>query len=129
MPLLLDTCVLLWMAAEPSRISKVAREHLIQKKNNLCVSAISAFEIAIKHKKRKLELPMDPWEWFQQTTAFFEIKEVPISAKIAALSTAVEVSHSDPCDRIIIATAITNNLAVLSPDHMIQSCKQAEVLW
>ncbi|MCP4676471.1 MAG: type II toxin-antitoxin system VapC family toxin [Deltaproteobacteria bacterium] len=129
MPLLLDTCVLLWMAADPNRISKLAREQLIQNQDNLCVSAISAFEIAIKHKKKKLELPMDPWEWFEQTTAFFGIKENPISAKIAALSTAVEVSHSDPCDRIIIATALTNNLIILSPDHMIQSCRQVEVLW
>ncbi len=72
---------------------------------------------------------MDPWEWFEQTTAFFGIKESPISAKIASLSTDVEVSHSDPCDRIIIATAITNDLNILSPDHMIQSCKQVEVLW
>ncbi len=128
MSLLVDTCVLLWMAADPTRISKTAREYL-HKEKDLYVSAISAFEIAIKHKKKKLELPMDPWQWFQQTTTFFEINEIPISAEIAARSTTVEVPHDDPCDRIIIATAISENLSILSPDHLIQSCKQVTVFW
>ncbi len=128
MPLLVDTCVLLWMAADPTRISKTGQEHL-QKEDDLLVSAISAFEIAIKHKKKKLELPMEPWQWFQQTTAFFKISEIPISAEMAALSTTVDVAHSDPCDRIIIAAAITNNLSILSPDHLIQACSQVDVLW
>ena len=129
MPLLLDTCVLLWMAADPTRISKPARELLIQKQDRLFVSAISAFEVAVKHKKGKLTLPMDPWEWFQQTTDFFDIQEIPVSAKIAALSTSVEVPHADPCDRIIIATAITNDLKTISPDHLIRECPQIEVVW
>ncbi len=128
MPLIVDTCVLLWMAADPDRISKTAHEQL-QKETDLYVSAISAFEVAIKHKKKKLELPMKPWDWFQQTTKFFEIIEIPISAEIAALSTTVEVPHPDPCDRIIIASAITNNLAILSPDHLIKECKQVDVIW
>ncbi len=52
MSLLLDTCVLLWMAADPNRISKLGREQLIQKQDHLYISAISAFEIAIEHKKK-----------------------------------------------------------------------------
>jgi len=128
MHIILDTCVLLWMAAEPTKISKSAKEQLL-KNNQLYVSAISAFEVAIKHKKKKLELPMDPWKWFQKTTEFFKIKEIPISAKIAALAPAVEVAHADPCDRIIIATAITNDFKILTSDKLIQKCKQVSVIW
>jgi PIN domain nuclease of toxin-antitoxin system len=117
------------MAAQPKRISDAARQSINQHHDHLCVSAISAFEIAIKHKKKKLELPMAPWEWFQQMTAFFNLKEIPISAKIAALAPVVEVPHADPCDRIIIATAITNDLVLLSPDHLIRQCEQVRVTW
>ena len=88
-----------------------------------------AAEIAIKHKKKKLELPLEPWAWFQKVTQHFQIREIPISAQIAALAPQVDVPHADPCDRIIIATASTDNLAIVSPDHLIKQCPQVEVVW
>lgn len=64
MRLLLDTCVLLWAAGEPKLLSAVAREHLANPDTELCVSAISAFEIAVKHRKKKLDLPFHPGNGF-----------------------------------------------------------------
>lgn len=51
--MILDTCVLLWMAGNPSKLSKAAKTVLIPD-GDFYISAISAFEIAIKHKKKKL---------------------------------------------------------------------------
>ncbi|MBN2343600.1 MAG: type II toxin-antitoxin system VapC family toxin [Deltaproteobacteria bacterium] len=126
--MILDTCILLWMAGNPSRLSSNAKNVLVPD-GEFYVSAISAFEIAIKHKKNKLELPMHPWEWFQEATRILKIKELPVSAKIASLSTEVNVSHADPCDRIIIATAIENNLPIVTSDHLIRNCKQVVTIW
>lgn len=128
MKLILDTCVLLWMAGDPKRLSDAARNAL-SKENKLYVSAISAFEVAIKHKKKKLELPLEPWTWFQKVTDYFNIQEIPISAQIAALAPDVDVSHADPCDRIIISTATTKKLAVVSSDKLIRKCPQIDVVW
>jgi PIN domain nuclease of toxin-antitoxin system len=44
----------------------------------------------------------------------------PISARIATLAPEVDVPHSDPADRIIIVTAIENQLTVISPDFLIK---------
>ncbi len=129
MPLLLDTCILLWMAADPKRISGTARQAIQDNRDELYASAISAFEVAIKHKKNKLQLPLDPWPWFQQTTETFGIQEAPISARIAALAPEVQAPHADPADRIIVATAITNNLQLISPDHLIHECPQIKAIW
>lgn len=129
MPLILDTCVLLWMVADPKRLSDAARKLIKENQDRLCVSAISAFEIAIKHKKKKLELPTDPWSWFEQAAAFYNLKELPISARIAALAPTVDVPHADPCDRIIIASAMTHELQIVSPDHLIRGCPQVLVSW
>ena len=57
MKLLIDTCVLLWMAREQTRISTRAQEALADAGTEIFVSAISAFEIAVKSKKGKLTLP------------------------------------------------------------------------
>jgi len=129
MHLLLDTCVLLWLAAEPKKISDIAQERMKQSHDHLYVSAISAFEISIKHKKKKLALPLDPWPWFEQMTEFYGINKIPISAKVAAMAPSVQIPHADPCDRIIVATAIDEELTVLTPDHLIHQCEQIQVVW
>ena len=126
--MILDTCVLLWMAGDPAQLSSAAKNAL-QPDGVFYISAISAFEIAVKHKKNKLALPIPPWEWFQEATKRLNVKEIPVSAEIAALSTNVDVAHADPCDRIIVATAVTNKLPIVSPDHLIRGCKQVETIW
>ena len=129
MPIIIDTCVLLWMVADPKKLSQKAVQLIKENQDSLCVSAISAFEISIKHKKKKLELPIDPWPWFEQAAAFYHLKEIPVSAKIAALAPDVDVPHADPWDRIIIASAMTHGLHIVSPDHLIQKCPEVQVSW
>ena len=129
MPLIIDTCVLLWMVGDPKKLSENAVQLIKENQDTLCVSAISAFEIAIKHKKNKLELPTEPWEWFEKAADFYNLKEIPVSAKIAALAPAVDVPHADPCDRIIVASAMTHSLHIVSPDHLIHECPDVQVSW
>ena len=128
MKLILDTCVLLWMAGDPSKLSESARKALIPS-NDFYVSAISAFEIAIKNKKKKLTLPIDPWTWFQKVTRHFNIHEIPVSARIAALAPEVDVPHADPADRIILASAIENGVPLVTSDQLIRKCPQVESVW
>jgi PIN domain nuclease of toxin-antitoxin system len=129
MPIIIDTCVLLWMVGAPKKLSENARRLITENQAGLCVSAISAFEISIKHKKKKLLLPTDPWQWFEQAADFYNLKEIPISAKIAALAPTVNVPHADPCDRIIIASAMTHGFHIVSPDHLIHECPDVQVSW
>ena len=49
------------------------------------VSAISGFEISVKHRKGKLELPLAPREWLAQAFAAYSLRELPITLEIAAL--------------------------------------------
>ena len=56
---LLDTCTLLWLVAAPERLSGIAKG-LIEGATEAFVSAISAFEIGIKHSRGALDLPLDP---------------------------------------------------------------------
>ena len=129
MPIIIDTCVLLWIVGDPKKLSEKAANLIKGNPDGLYVSAISAFEIAIKHKKNKLELPKDPWPWFEEAIYDYNLKVIPISAKIAALAPAVDVPHADPCDRIIVASAITHDLHVISPDHLIQKCPDVQTSW
>ena len=103
---LLDTCTLLWLVSDQRKLSKKAKEAVKQHSDSLFVSSISAFEIAIRSRQRKLELPMSPLEWFVRSLEFHGIHEIPVSSEIAANSVSLPPLHNDPCDRIIIARNI-----------------------
>lgn len=93
------------------------------------VSAISGFEIAVKHRKGKLELPLPPREWLAQAFAAYALRELPITLQIAALAPDVAVAHADPCDRMIVATAQLHRIPVMTSDHLIAVCKDVEIIW
>jgi PIN domain nuclease of toxin-antitoxin system len=117
------------MATEPRRLSAVVQELMDDPENRLCISSISSFEIAVKSRKGNLVLPLPARQWVHEAMAAYQIQDLPITAEIAALSQEVDVPHSDPCDRLITATALVHGIAVATPDPMIQACKDIEVVW
>jgi PIN domain nuclease of toxin-antitoxin system len=126
---LLDTCALLWLVGDPARLSARARAALESSATEAYVSAISGFEISVKHRKGKLELPLPPREWLAQAFAAYSLRELPITLEIAALAPEVAVPHADPCDRIIVATAQLHGIPVMTSDHLISVCKDIEIIW
>ncbi len=58
MHVLLDTCALLWLVGDPARLTAKVRAVLESTETDAYVSAISAFEIAVKYRKGRLELPV-----------------------------------------------------------------------
>ena len=63
--ILLDTCTLLWLASDPPRLSPKAGEPIRSSGEFVEVSAITAWEIAWKQAKGRLELGMTARTWFQ----------------------------------------------------------------
>ena len=127
--ILLDTCALLWLAADQAKLSMKARETIGNNPERLFVSAISAFEIAIKTQRGKLELPMAANVWFEKVLRKHGIQEIAISSFIAAQSVSLPPLHNDPCDRFIIATALQNSMAVVTCDALIAQYQEIKVIW
>lgn len=126
---LLDTCVLLWLASEQSALTERVKKTLLDHAGNLYISSISAFEIAIKVKKGKMELPLPPTEWIQDALRLHGIEEIPVNAEIAAASATLPDIHNDPCDRIILATARVHNMPIVTADKTIPQYPGIETVW
>jgi PIN domain nuclease of toxin-antitoxin system len=127
--LLLDTCTLLWLAADQSKLSEKARTAISDEGDALHVSAISAFEIGVKHARGRIVLPMDPWQWFQKAAAHHGLHVVAIGARVAMEATRLPPLHNDPCDRIIVATAQRRQMAVVTPDEQIAAYPNLRLIW
>lgn len=127
--ILLDTCVLLWLASDPSRISPVAAQALIQSRGTRFVSAISAYEVGQKNASSKLTLPMPVEQWFPAMLLHHGLEEISVTGAIAAAATRLPPIHRDPFDRLLIATAIHHRLSLLTPDPLIRQYAGVITLW
>ena len=127
--ILLDTCVLLWLAADQKKLSGKAKKVIERNQGALFVSAITAFELAIKCRNGKLKLELPVMDWFVEALSFHGIIELPMTSHVAISAVQLPPLHNDPCDRIIVATAQINNMEILTCDDLISQYKEVDVLW
>jgi|ERR1700676_159164 PIN domain nuclease of toxin-antitoxin system len=113
---LLDTHVLLWWLQGGSKLSPTART-IMQNSGQVFVSAASAWEIAIKHKAGKLEAAGGLIARFQSIIEAENFLELPISVRHALEAGLLKGSHKDPFDRVLIAQARAEGVAVVSTDE------------
>ncbi|MCP4295978.1 MAG: type II toxin-antitoxin system VapC family toxin [Proteobacteria bacterium] len=114
--LLLDTCALIWLAESSDRISEQTVS-LINESNCVYTSAITAWEISLLCSKGQLAFSMPPEEWYKDFTRNQNIQNIDISPAIAFMSNDLPWHHRDPADRFILATAISQNLTIVSGDE------------
>ncbi|HUC85073.1 MAG TPA: type II toxin-antitoxin system VapC family toxin [Candidatus Acidoferrales bacterium] len=113
--MLLDTCALLWLV-EGERIRRPVLK-LMEAAPSLCLSAISAFEVAFQVHSGKLILSDPVMVWLNAAAAHHGISIVPLDLDICVKAAGLPPMHSDPCDRFIIATALLRDLPVVTADE------------
>jgi PIN domain nuclease of toxin-antitoxin system len=121
--LLLDTCAVLWLA-KGTELKPEARAAIAGR--NLHISPISAWEIANLARKSRIALTMPAAAWFRQAVGKMDAAVPALSIDILAGSCFLPGSPpSDPADRIIIATAREEGLAIVTRDDAILAYSQA----
>ena len=114
--MLLDTCALLWMAHDQTRISTETLKK-IEGASVVFIASVTGFEIGLKYKAGKLQLPTPPREWIKEILNHHQIEIIDLNLDICVKATELPPIHKDPCDRFIIATALTKELPVVTADH------------
>ncbi len=127
--ILLDTCVLLWLAVDQSGLSEIAKRVLRAHAGQLYVSPISAFEIGQKFARGKLELNMIPEKWFPRAVELHGLSEIAFQSAMGLAAAALPDLHRDPFDRLLVATAQVHNLILLTPDPMIRQYDSIRTQW
>jgi PIN domain nuclease of toxin-antitoxin system len=127
--IVLDTHAWIWWIASPRKLSASARR-AIEEARDLAVSAISLWEVAMLVAKSRLELDRDVGLWMRQALSAPRIQLVPLSPEIAVRSTALDRDfHGDPADRLIAATALEVDGALVTKDQRIRSSKKVVTVW
>jgi len=118
MKVLLDTCTVIWATLSPATLSPEARKVLADSANEILVSAVSAWEIAIKVRNGKF-LEAEPLEReFLETMAAAGYTLLAIDAESALRAGRLAGDHRDPFDRMIAAQALGLDIPVVTPDAL-----------
>lgn len=119
MRLLLDTCTFLWAVDEQSRLSDAARSLVIDPGNEVFLSAVSAWEIALKQSGGRLALSEPALQFVPKYRAAHRFLELPLDETAALRLGQLPAMHKDPFDRMLICQAIAHGLAIVTPDPLI----------
>ena len=121
MKLLLDTCTFLWIVAGAPELSDRARIAFTAPDNEVYLSAVSAWEIAVKHGLGRLPLPSPPSDFVPAMRQQHGIAPLALSEDAALLLGKLPAFHRDPFDRMLICQATVEGLVLLTPDEQIMS--------
>jgi PIN domain nuclease of toxin-antitoxin system len=119
MKLLLDTHVILWAAAEPEKLSDVARSMLIDEANTLFFSSASIWEIVIKRGLGRNDFTVDPSRLRRQLVAN-GYTELPVTSDHVLAIDHLPMLHKDPFDRVLLAQARSEGMLLVTVDAEIQ---------
>jgi PIN domain nuclease of toxin-antitoxin system len=122
--LLLDTHALIWALAGSRRLSRTARNAILDPENDVLASAVSGWEIAIKKTLGRLTAPDD----LPDAIAAAGLRERPITLADAARLKELPAHHRDPFDRMLVAQALVDGTPIVSADPQIARYPVA-VLW
>jgi PIN domain nuclease of toxin-antitoxin system len=116
----LDTHAWIWISAGAPEAAAAATFH-----GRCIVSAISVWEVSLLAQKGRLELASDLDVWISKNlTAPLELE--PISPAICIASCRLPEFHGDPADRLIVATALTLGLPLITADKKIIEWNQSQ---
>lgn len=114
MRLLLDTHALLWWGLDDQRLSRPAYAAIADPRALVHVSTVSAFELATKHRLGKLAVANPLLRDLPGYLAAQGFVPLPLDLDSADRAGRLPGLHRDPFDRLLIAQAITGDLALVS---------------
>ncbi len=130
--IVLDTHAWVWFVSNPELLSKKAKR-IIERAvvdNNVFISSISAWEVALLTSKKRLLLSMEVADWIKKSEMLPFVNFIPVDNSIAVKSVNLPQSfHSDPADRIIIATAISLGASLITKDERILKYPHVKTIW
>jgi PIN domain nuclease of toxin-antitoxin system len=118
---LLDTHVVLWVTLSPEELSKAAAQIIVDVRNTILVSAVSAWEIATKVRLRKLPEAAEFEKEFFHVMMIAGYKLRSVSPTDALRAGRLPGKHRDPFDRMIAAQALADDIPIISTDAKLDS--------
>jgi len=124
--IILDTHIWIWYINANFDKFPVHWRSQIDSANQVGVSSLSCFEIALAYQKGRIELSCSLEQWFQGALGPADITLFSLTPKIASCAVNLSSIHKDPFDRMIIATALCHQAHLASVDSLFPKYPELE---
>lgn len=125
MKYILDTHIVLWFASNPNLLTDKVKDEILYSENIKYVSIVSAWELAIKMSIGKFRLDGGITEFYKMVESN-GFKWLNVKKDYISILQNLEQHHRDPFDRLLISTAISEKIPLITADENI---KKYEVEW
>ena len=129
--ILVDTHVVVWLALDPTHLSKNARAAIDDARGSgdgLAISDITLLELATLSSKGRIRLDISLESFLREVEARFVV--LPISGRACVRALGLPATYpKDPADRIIGATALVEGLSLLTADRGIRRSRALRTIW
>ena len=125
--IVLDTSALLFWTLDPAKLTPKAKQAL-DGADKIIVSSISVWEIGLKVKRGRLEIPLTIAEFAERLRLVDKLAIVPVDVETWLDNLNLDWEHRDPADRTIVATAFRLRCPLISSDRVINDF-YAETIW
>lgn len=129
--ILLDTHVVIWLLSGDSQLSSKAQaaiEEARRTERALAISDFTLFELSLLFRKKQFQLTIDLESFLSEVERRFVV--LPITANIALQAFELPASFpKDPADRIIGATALVEDIPLVTADREIRKSKAIPTIW
>jgi PIN domain nuclease of toxin-antitoxin system len=112
--LLLDTHIWIWSKIDPQRLGGRAAERLSSHTSDLWLSPVSVWEALMLMREGRIRVE-NPFAWVERAAE--QLREAPLTQEIVRTGFALPLSHADPTDRFLAATAKVLNLTLVTADE------------
>jgi PIN domain nuclease of toxin-antitoxin system len=110
----------LWLNLDAPELSTQARELCLAPENELWLSVVSTWEIALKQMLGRLPLPGPAAQYVPTRREANAIASLDLDEEAVLQLPKLPRLHSDPFDRILVCQAITHGLAIVTPDEYLR---------
>lgn len=128
MKYLLDTMVWLWSVGPTDKINRAGLDILADGEQELYLSAASSWEIAIKTRLGKFDLPEAPLQYVGSRTVAQGIRPLSITQNHTLRVFDLPLHHKDPFDRLLISQAMAEGMTILTADRAFRKYP-VELVW
>jgi PIN domain nuclease of toxin-antitoxin system len=118
--LLLDACSFLWITTGQTELSAAARAAFESESNEVFLSVVSAWEIALKSGLKSLSLPEPVQVFLPRARNLHRIESLSLTEEAIVQLPLLPRLHRDPFDRMLVCQAIAEGMAILTPDQLIR---------
>jgi len=120
MRILLDTCEFLWLITGDAKLPSAVASAVRDPQNQVFLSVVSFWEIALKHNIGKLPLPESPAEYIPIQREKHLVASLPLDEAAVAKLSELPLLHRDPFDRMLVCQAQAHELTLASSDDLVR---------